>query len=110
MTEPSQPITVRIKSFDPILIELPNVQTLTGEVRIVLPPIHLQIYDLSLGGALPGAHLGSDAEIAGLTMTLQEPGMKASDMLAFIMAAQDDLKKMWDIWQAEFTKHGALLK
>jgi hypothetical protein len=101
--------TIRIKSFDPVVIELPKVQTFIGETRIILPPLHLQLYDLSLDGALPGAHIGSDAELAGVTITLSKPGIDAAEMLTFIMAAQDQFKAMWKIVQRELDKHGALL-
>jgi hypothetical protein len=100
---------VRIQSFDPLTIAMPRQDVFVGDVTLRMPALHVKLYDLSLGGALPGAHIGSDIEIFVWHMQLGEPGLTAAKMLTFIHAAQDEFKQGWQIMQDELDKRGALL-
>jgi hypothetical protein len=50
----SKPTKVIIKSFHPLDVTLPDCTELVGIVQIVLPAIHVQLLDLSMGGIVPG--------------------------------------------------------
>ncbi len=66
--------TVSILKFDPLTLELPADAMIDGELTIVLPPVHLVVYDLSMGGIIPGApHVGADYPLARLTVPLDKP-------------------------------------
>lgn len=108
MSEPT--ITeITINSFDPFTVSLPEGKQLVGKVRIVLPPIHVQVYDLSMGlDLLKGAHLGSDASIFGWNIDLPEP-VDTGKFMQFLVESQDTFRESWKVAQAEFDKRGALL-
>jgi hypothetical protein len=102
---------ISITSFDPLTIALPATPTsYTGDVFIRFPAVHLQIYDLSLGGLLPGAHIGADDQLFGLTLRLDANTMTGGQMVEFIQAASTELQAMHRIVQATLDEHGALLK
>jgi len=103
-----KPIEVTIENFHPLTITWPDGE-LVGEVRLVFPPIHVKMYDLSMGDIIPGGpHLGSDAPIVGCTLTFDKPADKG-DFMKFIEASRDDLETAWQAYQDEFDKKGALL-
>jgi hypothetical protein len=102
-------IKVSITSFDPLTVTWPAVDRYVGEVRIALPAVHVQVYDLSLGGILPGAHIGGDGQLFRLTVTLPEPGLTVGQMSQFIHDARATLREVWQTCQAELDKRGALL-
>jgi hypothetical protein len=98
-----------ISSFHPLSVTLPPEEQLVGKVRIVLPDIHVQMFDLSMGiRQLKGAHLGSDAPILGLDIDLPEP-VDTGDFMKFIIASRDELEEMWKLGQKQFDEKGALL-
>ncbi len=102
-------IEVSITSFDPLTVAWPAVDRFVGEVEIRLPAVHVQVYDLSLGGLLPGAHIGGDGQIFGLTLSLPEPGLTIGQMTQLIHNARGELCAVWRVYQAELDKRGALL-
>lgn len=98
-----------IKSFHPLDVTLPDQDMVEGIVQIVLPEIHIQIYDLSMGtSVLKGAHLGADVALNCVRLDFPEP-VEASKVMAFIIASREDLEKLWRAIQAEYDKKGALL-
>lgn len=105
MTEPTE---IRIKGFHPLDISLPEGDTVQGVVRIVLPDIHVQLLDLSMGGILQGAHIGSDAALYGYELELPE-SVEISKLMQFVIASREQLEEMWKLIQAEYDKKGALL-
>ena len=102
-------IEVSILSFEPLTVAMPEVEMFVGDVHIALPDVHVKIYDLSMGGILPGAHLGSDSQLFGLNLSLQEPGITTVQMYEFIREARKELAEMWRIVQNTLDEHGALL-
>jgi hypothetical protein len=102
-------IKVSITSFDPLTVTWPAVDRYVGAVEVRLPAVHVQVYDLSLGGILPGAHIGGDGQLFGLTVTLPEPGLTVGQMSQFIHDARAELRAAWRAYQAELDKRGALL-
>jgi hypothetical protein len=103
-------IEVSIASFEPFSMTLPTEQVIVGEVKIILPAVHLKVYDLSMGGLLPGAHIGADDRIASVSITLPGPGVSLGEFVEFINRGRDDLREIWRIMQGELDKHGPLLK
>lgn len=102
-------LEVSITSFDPLTVQWPAADRFVGEVTITLPAVHVQVYDLSLGGILPGAHIGGDGQLFGLTVTLPEPGLTVGQMSQFIHDARAELRQIWAAYQEELDKRGALL-
>ena len=91
--------------FDPLRITLPGAGPFAGTVHIILPEFHLKFHDLSMGGILGGAHIGADGRCWSLDIPdIPEPGMTAGQLTAFVEAAQDELKKMHRLIQAEMDK------
>ena len=89
--------------FDPLRITLPGAGPFAGTIRVILPEVHLRLVDLSMGfRELEGAHIGADGRCWSLD--IPEPGMTASNLTAFIEAAQDELKQMHRLIQAEKDK------
>jgi hypothetical protein len=98
-----------ITSFHPLNVTLPPQEQLVGKVHIVLPDIHVQVYDLSMGiDLLKGAHLGSDAPMLGLDIDLPEP-VATGEFMKFIIASRDMLEEAWKLRQKRFDEKGALL-
>ena len=105
----SETTKVLIKSFRPLNVILPPGKELVGKVRLVLPDIHIQVCDLSMGiDLLKGAHLGADVSVMGLEMEFSEP-VDVGDFMAFIIASQEQLEEMWKLGQEQFNEKGALL-
>ncbi len=103
-------MTISISSFHPLQFSIPEVDMFVGKVSIVLPELHVQIYDLSMGiDLLKGAHLGGDAQVFSLDLTIPEPGITPAKMMEMIYAAQGTFEKMWKTAQKELDKQGALL-
>lgn len=101
---------VTIDGFDPLKVSIPRAERFAGVVRIQLPPVHLVIYDLSLGGILDGApHIGADARVTDLVLTLGEPGITGAQLFDLIYAAQDRFRDIWQAMQRAMDERGALL-
>ena len=101
-------VRVRITAFEPLTVELPAGR-IAGKVTIELPAVHVQLYDLSLGGLLPGAHIGGDIGVVGLSFDAADVGMTPGQIADFITRAQPELKQIWRAYQDELDKRGALL-
>ena len=99
-----------ISAFNPLCISIQKAELFVGKVSIVLPDLHVQIYDLSMGiNLLKGAHIGADGPVFSLDLTIPEPGVSPGKMLEMIYAIQDELEKIWKTAQEEMDKQGALL-
>ena len=101
-------VRVRITAFEPLTVELPAGR-IAGKVTIELPAVHVQLYDLRMGGLLPGTHIGGDIGMAGLSFDTGDVGMTPGQLADFITTAQDELRQMWRVYQDELDKRGALL-
>lgn len=109
MTE--EPVTeFVIHGFHPLNVALPEGEQVEGKIRILLPPVHVQLYDLSMGiDLLKGAHIGGDAPMFGMTITLPEP-VDTGDLVKFLIASQGTLELLWAAYQHELDVKGALLR
>lgn len=89
--------TIAILKFDPLTLELPNVPMIEDEVVIQLPPVHLTIYDLSMGGIIDGhPHIGTDVPLVNVTIKLTAP-LALGTVVDMIVGGLD----LWrDAWQA----------
>ena len=67
----------------------------------MFPDVHLKLYDLSMGGAIPGAHIGGDARPFSLDFEVGEPGMTVGEVTQFVADAEEQLKKMHAVIQEE---------
>jgi hypothetical protein len=90
-----------------LTVELPSGR-IAGKVTLELPAVHVQLYDLSMGGLLPGAHIGGDMTLAGLSFDTGDVGITPGQLADFITTAQGELKQIWRIYQDELDKRGAL--
>lgn len=92
-------VEIRIDSFDPLQITFPD-RPITGPVAIILPPMDLKLIDLSMGGSIPGAYIGSRAPVASVNIDLGSHVMSAGDMTEFISRSRAALKEAWQLYQA----------
>ena len=93
MTEP----TITILSFEPLQMQLPLASAAFAIVVVRLPPVHLKLFDLSLGGIIPDdPHVGTELPMTDIVITLQEPVAlgKIVDMIA------TSVDRWREIWQA----------
>lgn len=99
----------RIMLFDPLTIQFPPGH-ISGRVVILLPPLHLQLYDLSMGmDLLAGAHIGADVQLVALSFDVGENGVGSEKIFEFIRRSREDLRVIWQAYQDELNKRGALL-
>ena len=86
-----------IEGFEPLRLALPADVDLVGEVRVQLPPVHVKLIDLSLGGLLDDApHIGLDAPMTCIKIELSEPTTVGHIVDAII----DSASSWWALWQA----------
>ncbi|MFH1574651.1 MAG: hypothetical protein ABIG68_11750 [Acidobacteriota bacterium] len=91
--------------FDPYRVTMPPVERFVGKVQIMLPEHHFRLYDLSMGmDLLKGAHIGGDARCWALKLNLPEPGMTASDMMAFLQKSEKQIVALHKLVQDELDK------
>lgn len=101
---------IHVTQFNPLQVTLPKVERFVGTVRILLPDLHVQLMDLSMGiDLLKGAHIGSDGPLFSLDMTIPEPGITPGQMMELVYEAQDILEEMWRRCQELLDERGALL-
>lgn len=86
-------------SFDPFMIKVPPVERLTGIVMIHWPEMHLKLIDLSMNGAIPGAHIGSEGEFYTMNVDVGEEGISMGDFVKFITLTEDHWRLMYDAIQ-----------
>lgn len=106
MTEP----TITILSFDPLQMQLPSAPAAFAIVVVRLPPVHLKLFDLSLGGIIPdGPHIGTELPMADIVITLKEPAAlgKIVDMIA---ASVDRWREIWQATQRFADDYGPIFK
>ncbi len=91
--------------FNPLRITLPGTGPFAGKIRIVLPEVHLKLWDLSMGtDLLGGAHIGSDARAWSVDFDAPEPGIKAGELAQFVADCEPQLREMHRIIQEEMDK------
>ena len=89
--------TLIIEGFEPLRLALPTEVDLVGEVWVQLPPVHVNLIDLSLGGLIPDQpHVGADLPLTRIAITLSEPTTVGHIVDAIIESASS----WWAIWQA----------
>jgi len=97
-------VTEILLDFKPYRVTMPIQKRFVGRVDIVFPDHHLKIADLSMGGALPGAHVGSDARVFALHMDIKEPGMRAGDVIAFLADSRKNMETLYQAVQQELDR------
>jgi hypothetical protein len=102
-TEDKPEVRIHIGQFNPLEVTIPKVEgSFVGKVKIVLPDVHMQLYDLSMGiDLLKGAHIGADGPAFSVDMDVPEPGVTRAQMMEMILAAEEA--------QGELDKAGAIL-
>jgi hypothetical protein len=104
----STPLII-IESFDPLRLTLPADRRLAGHVRVRLPPVHIKLVDLSMGGIIPdGPHIGLDAPMTDLIITLAEPAT-VGNIFDAIAGNIDVWRDLWRASQEALDKCGPLL-
>ena len=96
--------TITVKSFDPLVLELPTVDPIpAGPVRIQLPEHKLNFGTLDL----LDWKVGADLPLFGLTMELPEP-VDRSKMAAKVTELAPLLEELHAEIQAKLDERGAL--
>lgn len=86
---------IAILSFDPLRLELPENLEPTTEVLVCLPPVHIKLFDLSMGGLVPDdPHIGMDAPITNITIILPKP-TSVGDIVSMISASASTWRALW---------------
>lgn len=89
--------TLIIEGFEPLRLTLPANVNLVGEVRVQMPPVHVQLVDLSMGGLVPdNPHIGLDAPMTSILITLSEPTTVGRIVDAII----ENVSSWQALWQA----------
>lgn len=105
---PDTPL-IAILSFDPLRLELPTAAELAGEVQVQLPPVHVNLIDLSLGGLLPDRpHIGADLPMTKVSIKLSEPAT-VGNLVDLIAGRIDIWRDLWRASQRALDKCGPLL-
>lgn len=100
---------VIIESFDPLRLQLPAGMRLTDQVRVRLPPVHVKLLDLSLGGLIPdSSYIGLDAPMTELIITLAEPAT-VGNIFDAIAGSIDAWRDLWLASQEALDKCGPIL-
>ncbi len=100
---------ITIEGFDPLCLELPAVTGLSTEVRVRLPPVHVKLVDLSPGGLVSdGPHIGMDAPMTDITITLLEP-TTVGEIVNILIASAGFLQALWQGSQEALDKCGPIL-
>ena len=98
-----------IEGFDPLRLTLPADTELTNELRVRLPPVHIKLLDLSMGGLIPdGPHIGMDAPMTDITITLAEPAT-VGNIFDAIAGNIDAWRDLWVASQQALDKCGPIL-
>jgi len=91
-------------SLDPFGVTLPGPGPFAGRIAVELPEHHVKLYDLSMGGVLPGAHVGGEGRVFHLEMDVPEPGLTASEIMEWLAGAQEQLRELHAVVQRELDK------
>ena len=91
--------TIAILKFDPLTLELPAVPMIEDEVVIQLPPVHLTILDLSMGGIIDGhPHIGANVPLINVTIKLTVP-LRLGEVVDMIVGKLDLWREAWQAGQ-----------
>lgn len=93
---------IQIKEFDPLTIEFPK--SLIGRREVYAPGVHVKIRDLSLGGLIPGMHLGGNLEILRLFAFDGDKTTTKAEIMEAIDVCLDDFIKIHKIYQDRLDK------
>ena len=104
------PTEIKITSFDPLTIEMPEEPKgggFTDKIIILLPPVKITLFRLNLGGE----HLGDIVSMAPATSIEITPhgSPTAEQLYTFIHESRAALKEVWDITQKTIDNRGPLL-
>jgi hypothetical protein len=91
-----------IRSFDPLDVEIPNVPYVEGKVNIKLPEVDVRLYDLSMGGLLPGACVTTKSRVVECSMVVER--VKTGNIVDAILVMLPNLQEAHKIYQDEFDK------
>lgn len=101
---------IHILSFDPLRLELPAGKKVVGKVAIRLPPVHLRLYDLSMGGIIDGSpHLGADTPMWDITLDVPKP-IPLSKLVDLVTTKADHFKAVWQVAQNALDEAAPLVK
>lgn len=101
---------IHILSFDPLRLELPSTQKVVGEVAIRLPPVHLRLLDLSMGGIIDGSpHVGADTPLWDITFNVAKP-IPLSKLVDLVTTKADHFKAVWQEAQNVLDETAPLIK
>ncbi|MEZ4617736.1 MAG: hypothetical protein R2867_19800 [Caldilineaceae bacterium] len=109
----SEQITIKILKFNPLQLELPAAEVLTGTVNILLPEHHYVVKSLpfaDLMSELAGVHLGSDAAMWNSVIELGDKELGIGEIVQFIVRAQDKYQELHEAIQRALDDRGPLLK
>jgi len=99
--------TVKINSFEPLQVELP--EKLIIPLRLILPTLKIKLYDLSMGGLLPGAAIVSDGQFFSLDMTGEEgTELELGKFMEFVRKSLPQLKEMHKLAQEKMNEKALL--
>lgn len=106
-------LIISVTSFDPLVMQLPAAAQVANILVIKLPALHLKVFDLSMGGIVPGApHIGADAQMLEVTITTKNPEDDPFTLgwsVNYIADSLETLKEAWKIAQDLINAQGALL-
>ncbi len=98
-----------IEGFEPLRLTLPADADLAGRVQVQLPPVHVTLVDLSLGGLIPDRpHIGMDAPMTCFEITLSKPST-VGDIVNMLLSTMDTWQALWRASQQALDGCGALL-
>jgi hypothetical protein len=101
--------TLIIEGFEPLRLTLPADVDLVGEVQVQLPPVHVKLVDLSLGGLVPDApHIGLDAPMTDITIILPEP-TTVGEIVNTLIASAGAWQALWLASQRALDNCGPIL-
>ena len=104
----SAPLLI-IEGFDPLRLQMPAEMRLTDQVRVRLPPVHVKLVDLSLGGLVPDApHIGLDAPVTDITIILPEP-TTVGEIVNTLIASAGAWQALWLASQRALDNCGPIL-
>jgi hypothetical protein len=103
---------IKINSFDPLAIEIPNVEAFNGWFSIVFPPLKVKLKDLTpivgFGDLLPGACLMSEGRFLSYKVSF-DGTLERKDAVMAIVAIADKLQEVYDLYQEKLDEMGFLL-
>lgn len=101
---------IHILSFNPLRLELPADQQVVGDVAIRLPPVHLRVLDLDLGGAIPGSpHIGADTPLWDITFKVTKP-IPLSKLVELVTTKAPSFEAVWKEAQSILDQEAPLVK